>query len=225
MIERRHLGLLGQLAATITALGWLPGNPAKLLAMIVVWGIGFRHITVPEFLMMAVINLIFALMNTGALVDGIFRFNDPDFLGMPVYEYFMWGFYTLHAIRLLNGGPPHGAPIVPLIAAAIFALPFASITDPKLLLVAAAAILAFCFVLFHEQMDWIYAGYMAAIGTVIEHVGVWTGQWDYPDQQDGGVPSWSLPMWAGVGLFTRRLLLPIVKQTARRSTSPSQTYK
>ena len=48
-------------------------------------------------------------------------------------------------------------------------------------------------------MDVAYAGYMAALGALIEYVGVWTGQWHYPGQHFGGVPLWFLPMWAGVG--------------------------
>ena len=79
--------------------------------------------------------------------------------------------------------------------------------------IAASAALAACFALFHNRMDWAYAVYMAALGAVIEYVGVGTGQWHYPGYPYSGVPLWSFTMWAGIGLFTRRLLLPLVHET------------
>jgi hypothetical protein len=206
----RRFGLLCQLAATVAVLGWIPGNTAKLIAMAVIWAVGFGRITAIEFLAMAGVNILFAVLNAAALAAGIFRFDHPDFFGMPVYEYLMWGFYTLHASRLLEGEPPRNSQILALLAAGAFALPFATIADPMLLLLVATIGLALCFVLFHEPMDWAYAGYMAAVGAAIEYTGVGTGQWHYPDQEFGSVPLWFLAMWAGVGLFTRRLLLPFL---------------
>lgn len=204
--------LLCQLALTAAALGWVPGNPAKLGTMVVIWRLGFGPIAAAEYLMMAAVNLLFVVMNTGALNGGIFRFDHPDVLGMPVYEYLMWGFYTLHTIRFLDGPAPRGSLILASAAAAAFALPFATITEPALLLAASATVLAGCFALFREPLDFGYAGYMAAIGALIEYIGVGTGQWHYPGQPYGGVPLWFLPMWAGVGLFTRRLIVPLLQR-------------
>jgi hypothetical protein len=55
--------------------------------------------------------------------------------------------------------------------------------------------------MYHEPMDFAYAGYMAVVGELVEHVGQATGQWHYPGQPGGGVPLWLLTLWAGVGLF------------------------
>jgi hypothetical protein len=212
---REKLVLLCQLLATSAVLGWVPGNSAKLAIMVMIWGLGFRRITAAEYLMMAGVSLVFVVMNTAALARGIFLFDHPDFFGMPVYEYLMWGFYTLHAIRFLGGKPPDNRRIAAPVAAVIFAMPFATIADPVLLLLASAAVLAACLVLFNQRMDWVYAAYMAVLGGLIEYVGVGTGQWHYPDQPYGGVPLWFLTMWAGVGLFTRRLILPMVHRVDR----------
>jgi hypothetical protein len=54
------------------------------------------------------------------------------------------------------------------------------------------------------------------LGALIEYTGVWTGQWHYPGRHLGGVPLWFLPMWAGVGLFTRRLVLPLSRSPTHR---------
>jgi hypothetical protein len=207
----KRLILLGQLLATAAALGWVPGNAAKLITMLVIWGLGFGRIRRAELLAMAAVNLLFALMNWAALHRGIFGFDHPDALGMPVYEFLMWGFYTLHTIRFLDGAAPCGRLLLAA-AAALFALPFGVIGNPQLLLVASGLVLATCFALFREAMDLAYAGYMAALGALIEYVGVGTGQWHYPGQHIGGVPLWFLTMWAGVGLFTRRLILPVLSE-------------
>jgi hypothetical protein len=208
--SREKLVLLCQLLGTVAILGWVPGNSAKLATMVVFWGFTFGRISRAELVTLAGVNLVFAGMNTAALARGIFRFDHPDLFGMPVYEYLMWGFYTLHTTRSLGGTLPRQPPVAAAIGATLFALPFATIADPALLLLASAVMLVACFVRFHEPMDWIYAVYMAALGGLVEFVGVGTGQWHYPHQPDGGIPFWFVTMWAGVGLFTRRLILPLL---------------
>jgi hypothetical protein len=209
-----RLILLAQLLATVATLGWVPGNPAKLVTMLVIWRLGFGHVRAVEFLAMAIVNSFFVFANRVALARGIFGFDHPDLWRMPAYEFLMWGFYTLHAIRLLDGTTPDGGRILHIATAAMFALPFGTIADPALLLAVSAVLLAACLALFHERMDLAYVGYMAALGALVEYVGVWTGQWHYPAAPVAGVPFWSLTMWAGVGLFTRRLILPIVTKGA-----------
>jgi hypothetical protein len=200
---------LAQLGATIAVLGWVPGNLTKPVLMGLIWLIGFGRVAAAEWALMAAVNLLFVVMNLAALKRGIFAFDHPDLLGMPVYEFLMWGFYVLHAIRLIDGAPPRGRAIIALTAAVVFAATFATIAAPVLLLLVSGAVLTVAVALFHERMDLAYAGYMAALGAVVEHVGVSTGQWHYPGQPCGGVPLWFLTMWAGVGLFTRRLVVPL----------------
>ena len=202
--------LLLQLLATVAVLGWLPDNSIKLVTMLIIWGLGFGRIRKSELLVMGSVNSVFFILNFAALRRGIFAFNHPDFLQMPVYEFLMWGFYTLHAIRFLGGARPSTNWFIALSAAGAFALPFVSLTDPDLLVAISAGVLVIYLALFHDPMDLAYAGYLAGLGTLVEYTGVWTGQWHYPGAYYGGVPLWFLTMWAGVGLFTRRILLPIL---------------
>jgi hypothetical protein len=199
-----------QLLATAAVLGWVPGNFSKLAAMIVVWAIGFRRMSRAEIAMMAGIDVIFVSADLGALHHQIFHFSHPDLMGMPVYEYFLWGFYVLHTIRWVGGPYPHFRPFPTVILAAAFAVTFATITNPDLLLSASAAVLVLALLFFHEGDDFLYIGYMIAIGAVIEYVGTGTGQWAYPAALYGGVPAWFVTMWGGVGLLTRRLALPLL---------------
>jgi hypothetical protein len=200
--------LLAQLFATVAALAWVPGNWGKLAVMLATWALGFGKLRRAEVAAMAAVDLLFVGLNWAALRRGIFTFDRPDFLGMPIYEFVIWGFYTLHAIRFLDGGAPGGGYLKAVTAAAAFSLSFGIITAPGLLLAASASVLVLCFILFHEREDLIYAGYMCALGAVIEYVGVASGQWHYPGHPGGGVAFWFVTMWSGIGLFTRRLLLP-----------------
>src|SRR6266576_6156397 len=80
-LRRPQLILLCQLLTTMAVLGWVPGNWAKLATMVVIWGLGFQRLAAAELLMMAGVNVLFALINSAALARGIFRFDHPDFLG------------------------------------------------------------------------------------------------------------------------------------------------
>jgi hypothetical protein len=208
--RRERIGLLLQLAATAAVLGWLPGNIIKLAAMIVVWAIGFRRISGRELLMMVGINLLFSVMDLGALHNGVFRFRHPDLLGLPVYEFFLWGFYTLNALRFVGRMPKPPRLILSLALAVLFAISFATINQPILLFCASSIVLIAALAALREPVDFAYTGYLIAIGCVIEYVGVWTGQWAYPGSPPGGVALWFIPMWGGVGLFTGRLLAPLI---------------
>jgi hypothetical protein len=165
--------------------------------------------------LVVVVCALFTAMNAAALGQGIFAFSDPDFLGMPVYELFMWGFYVLHTKRVL-GGPSAPVPTYGTWALAVlFAATFAAIPDPGLLLLASTLILAVAVLCYHDRWDLAYAGYMVALGAAFEYTGVHSGQWFYPDTPPGGVPLWFITMWGGVGLFLRRLALPLASSLAR----------
>jgi hypothetical protein len=196
-----------QLLGTLIVLGWVPGNQVKLAVMVVIWTIGFGGLSLAELAAAASINLLFIIMDEGALRQGIFEFHHQDVIGLPVYEFFIWGFYILHTVRFLGGSAARPRRILwALGLAVIFALCFSVISSPTLLAVAAGAVLALSLLLFHEPMDFTFTVYMAAMGALVEYVGVGTGQWSYPRAPGGGVPLWSFVMWGGIGLFTRRLL-------------------
>ena len=194
-----------QLLLTALILGVVPGNALKLALMLIVWAVGFRRLSRREVLTVLAINALFFVMNSGALRQGVFRFEHPDVQGMPVYEFFMWGFYTLNAMRFVAGPPVMQRRGLALGLAAVFAIPFSTIADPTWLLVSTGVVLVIALVFFHERSDLVSTGYFIGMGVLIEYVGVWTGQWSYPSNPMGGVPLWFITMWGGVGLFTRRL--------------------
>jgi hypothetical protein len=202
--------LLLQLAATAAILGWVPGNGLKLIAMGLIWAITFGRISRRELVILVCVNVLFSLMDLGALRNGAFLFRRPNLLGLPIYEFFMWGFFTLHALRFVAKAPASRSLWFSIALAAIFALPFTILTQPVPLFFASSVLLIAALALLRDPMDFAYTAYMVAVGCLIEYIGVWTGQWAYPDAPIGGVALWFIPMWGGVGLFTGRLLGPLV---------------
>ena len=101
------------------------------------------------------------LMDIMAVRQGVFTFTSPDFLGLPIWEFFMWGFYVFHCLRLLGGPAPrtsrnrgcsaHGAVRDPVRY-------FSPI--PWLLLAASGTVLAIAVAFFHERwrlgLSWLY---------------------------------------------------------------------
>jgi hypothetical protein len=209
--ERRR-ALLLQLFGTVVVLGWVPGNSVKLAVMAVFWLVGFGSLSAAEIAGGAVVCLLFVAMDEGALRQGVFRFLQPDFAGLPIYEFFIWGFYVVHALRFVGCERGERFRPVSLALAAVFAACFTTITDPEMLAVAAGAVVAVSLVLLRRSGDIASAIYMIGMGALVEYVGVGTGQWVYPDAPSGGVPLWSFMMWTGIGLFSRAVLGPFVQQ-------------
>lgn len=207
---RSRLTLLLQLVGTAVVLGWLPGNGMKLAAAVLLWAVTFRQISGRELLIVIAVDVVFSAMDLGALHSGVFRFQHPDLIGLPLYEYVMWGYYVLHALRFVGCAPARPRFLAGLALAIMFAVPFATVTEPMMLFGVSSTILIASLAVFRDPVDFVYTGYLIAVGCVIEYVGVWTGQWVYPGPTLGGVAPWFVPMWGGVGLFTGRLLAPIV---------------
>lgn len=205
--------VLLQVPVSLAIIAGLPGNSAKLGALLVLWLLTFRTLTKAEWILYAGACGFFSIMNTLSLRQGIFRFTAPDLLGMPAYEFFMWGFYLLHVKRVLEGPVPRGPSLqvwLVWILALLYASAFASIADSDTLLAVTGILLLVGMTLFHERLDMAYVGYMVVLGAAFEYTGVLSGQWAYPGNPPGGVPLWFVTLWGGVGLFLRRLVLPLL---------------
>ncbi len=209
--------LLLQVPATLAILALVPTNLGKLAAFLLVWALSFGRLGRAEAVFFVLVCLFFTAMNAASLAQGIFAFTDPDLLGMPVYELFMWGFYLLHTRRLLGGAAPTGRRAAVWTLALLYSLAFATIHDAQVLLAVTAALLGAGLVLFHEREDLAYVGYMVLLGAAVEYTGVWSGQWGYPGDPPGGVPLWFITLWGGVGLFLRRLVLPLLARHEERA--------
>ena len=206
----QRLLLLLQIPIALVIIAFVPTNLGKLVAFLVLWAVTFRKPTKPEVIFYVGVCVFFTVMNAASLKQGIFSFSEPDVLGMPVYELFMWGFYLLHLRRVLGGPAPESRRATIWTLALLYALAFAAIPDAKVLLIVTSLLLATGLVLYHQPLDLAFTGYLILLGAAFEYTGVHSGQWQYPGSPIGGVPPWFITLWGGVGLFTRRLLLPIL---------------
>lgn len=205
--------LMVQLIATIGILAWVPTNIGKTLALLTLWLLTFPSLTTREIVFFGCACALFSAMDAASLRQGVFEFNHPDLLGMPIYEFFMWGFYLLHTLRMLDGPAPRGNAKWSWMLAALFAVCFSVISNQGILLVATGMLLTTALLIYHERLDIAYCVYMVFLGMVIEFTGVWADQWHYPGHPPGGVPLWFVTLWGGVGLFLRRIILPLVSNS------------
>ncbi len=202
---------LAQIPVALLILALVPGNWAKLAALLLLWALSFRRLSRPEIWLYLGVCLFFTAMNAAALRQGIFRFADPDVLGMPVWELFMWGFYVLHVKRVMAGAAPApGREKLAWVLGLAMAAAFGSIADAQLLTLVSGALLILALACFHTRLDLAYCGYMVLLGAAFEYTGVLSGVWSYPDPPPGGVPFWFITMWGSVGLFAYRLVMPLV---------------
>jgi hypothetical protein len=199
-----------QIPAVLLILAFVPTNLGKLAAFMVVWVLTFRRLNRTEAIFYVLVCIFFTCMNAASLKQGIFAFTEPDFLLQPIYELAMWGFYLLHTRRLLNGPAPEGRRATVWALALAFAAAFGVIKDANVLLAVTATVLVIGLALFHEREDLLYTGYLIVLGALIEYTGVHSGNWSYPGNPPGGVPLWFITMWGGIGLFLRRLVVPIL---------------
>lgn len=204
--------LVLQLLATLLILAFVPTNLGKAAACLLVWALTFWPLSRPELALYAGVCVFFTVMNALSLRQGIFAFNHPDVLLMPFYELFMWGFYILHTRRVVGGAAPKGREKIVWTLAILYSIAFSAIPDQTVLFAVTALLLVVALGFFHERLDLAYVGYMILLGAAFEYTGVLAGEWHYPGNPVGGVPPWFATLWGGVGLFLRRLVLPIVER-------------
>jgi hypothetical protein len=212
-----------QLPVTLGVLACVQGNLIVLAMLLVLWRLTFGALREPEINLFLVVCAFFTAMNAMSLKQGIFAFTHPDVLGMPYYELVMWGFYVLHTKRML-GGPAPAHSKAAWVLAILYSAAFGTLKDPQVLLLVTGGLLALGLALFHERGDLAYVGYMIVLGALVEYTGVWSGEWHYPGNPPGGVPPWFVTLWGGVGLFLRRLVLPILAtydESLRPAHAPS----
>lgn len=206
----RLILLVSQLFATLLVLALLPGNLNKLIGFVLIWSVTFQRLSLRELLCYVGVCVLFSIMNIMATRQEVFQFSHPDIAGLPLWEYFTWGFYVLHILRTLGGPKPSSRFRVVLPLAILFALPFSTVSDPLLLLATSGFAVVLALIFFHDRWDLSYVAYTLFVGAAIEYTGVWSEQWYYPGNPSGGVAFWFVTMWAGIGLLIRRLVLPLV---------------
>jgi hypothetical protein len=205
-----------QLIGTLLIVTSAASNANKAVLLPCFWLLTFSQIRVSQLLLYFALCAFFTVMDILSVAHGVFFFDHPDILGLPLYEPLMWGYYILHTIRFSTVSAPRSSVFKSALLAVPFAAAFGCIADPHLLLAVTGGLLALGLILFHEPGDLACVTHMILIGALFEYAGVSSGQWHYAHPPVGGVPLWFVTLWGGVGLMTRRLALPLSADIAQR---------
>jgi hypothetical protein len=198
-----------RLALTYAILFLVPGAMLKTGLLLTLWIAAFAPWKKSDAALFIGSSALFTVMNTASIHRGLFKFAAPNFLGLPYWEFFLWGFWVLHTHRIADGPPAPRPGRWEWSLVILFALSFVLFQSATAVLLASGAVLAAALARWHAADDGRHVAHMLLIGTLLEYPGVALGLWSYPDPPVGGVPPWYATMWGGIGLFLRRWAVPL----------------
>lgn len=160
--------------------------------------------------MIVISNLIFIGSDIAAVQSGFFKFTNPDLFGLPYWEFFAWGFWILYMYRLLPKHFPTNLHLATVIGTICFSQSFGLIENREILLIVSVMIILISMKFLNTINDFLYLGYLAAVGMVVETTGLYFNLWSYPHSNLIVAATQFVVMWAGVGLFFRNLIGPFL---------------
>ena len=172
----------------------------------------FKNITRNEIIVFCIINGIFIMSDTGAIYNGFFTFSTHDVGVLPYYERFMWGFYLLHAHRVIGGPYPRYFDKKALLLAVLFTMTFSTNLPLYGALGVSAVLLLIALYYFHERKDYMFTAYLASVGLIIECVGLYFNLWSYSTTNYFLITTQIIIMWGASGLFFRHLAGPYIQK-------------
>jgi hypothetical protein len=182
----------------------------KVAILLFLWLLTFIKITKKELFIFLAINSIFILSDIGAIKNGFFSFNEHDIGVLPYYELFMWGFYLLHAHRMLAGPYPKKSEKKVFILALLFTLTFILNPPGHGVLLLSGFILLISLYYFHNKADVRYILYLIVIGLIVEWIGLKYNLWQYSTNNYFLIITQIMIMWGASGLYFRRLAGPYI---------------
>lgn len=201
--------LITQLIITLLIIIYIPYPILQVILLISVWTLTFRKVTLQEILIFLISCLFYTIADYIVISKNIFTFTNTNIWNMPYYEPLMWGYYFVHAKRLIGDYP-----VKNLTHGIIFTLMFISsltfLKNEKAILITAALLLlvALCF-FFKTKYDFLYAGYFLFIGCIIEYIGTKTNIWSYHIDNHY---AWWIITWTGSGIVLYRTILPLTSR-------------
>lgn len=205
----KRVSLWGTLGLTYVVLFFVPGALLKTGLLLALWIAVFHPWKKSDVALFIGCSALFTTMNTAAIHRGLFEFMKPNLLGLPYWEFFLWGFWVLHTHRIAAGAPAPRPGRWEWGLVVLFALSFVLFESATAVLLASGTVLATAFTRWHAPEDRRHVAQLILVGTMLEYAGVGLGLWRYPDPPVGGVPLWYVTMWGGIGLFLRRWAAPL----------------
>ena len=196
---------------SIAIIVFVPHSVVQIFLLFVLWAITFPKLQVYEVVVFVITCIFFTLADITVITKGVFQFTQTDIWNMPYYEPFVWGFYFLHAVRMLGVKEVHK--IIPgLVFALAFTLPISLVQDEVVTLTLSGLVLLVGLSVFRTKNDFVYTLYFVLLGCIIEFVGTQTGTWYYGIEH---YYAWWVITWGGSGLILYRTLIPVSMYCAR----------
>ncbi len=193
--------------------GWL-----QALSLLLLWGLSFWPLSRADGLLFVAVNVFYSLGDMDAVARGLFHFQRPDLMGLPYWEFGMWGFFVLLLHRMRRPDSTRSnLSIRPFLLIALMPLAF-QLTDPWQLTLALYALLGLMLGLDHRRGVLISVGAMIAGATVLEYTCVRTGVWSYPPNYVGGVAYWYAALFGATGYLYETGLRALHHRLALRWT-------
>lgn len=210
-MKLRSVVLFCQLVLTLFIISQAWAGALKLALLLGLWCLTFFPLNRYEILIFIFVSLLYSFGNFLSIQKSVFFFKYPDFLGMPFYEFAMWGFYFFHSIRVLE---PRKVPkldwkTMPL--AMIFSSAFSLSGNPLIVPAITICALGLLVIFYHEKEDLRFASYFVLLGMLLEILGVLSDQWGYPDPYKHAVAPWFFCLFAGSGILCNRIALPLLR--------------
>lgn len=211
IFHKKSLLLFLQLTFTFVVVSSSLSGLAKLVCLVILWIVTFRPFDRYEVAIFLLVSALYSAGNVMSIEKSVFFFLNPNFLHQPYYEFLMWGFYFFNAIRVLA---PEKIPVfrwhsVPL--AIFFSASFSISADPLITPLLTGLALMSLFYFYYDTVDFCFAGYFVLFGSLLEIIGVRTGEWGYPPPYDQAVSPWFFCLFAGSGVLCHRLALPLLQ--------------
>jgi len=214
-LNRRVLFL--QLLLTLFILAFVESNALKVCLLLPLWWFSFGRLSRNEAMVFAIVNAVFVASDIAAIRNGFFQFAQPDLWTLPCFEFFMWGFYLLHAHRFLQVKYPDSLDLTVVLLAVAFSALFGVISDRHILLFSTSGIFLLGFVFYHEKEDGLFSFYMMLLAIAFESVGIGRGLWSYANGDILWASAQFIVMWGAAGLFLRRIVGPWLAQPGPRT--------
>lgn len=99
---RSYFVLALQLIGTFTILFLVQDTALQTVLFLTLWAVTFYPLTKAELILFTLACVVYTIADLVVIQYGVFHFTHSDIGLLPYYEPFMWGFYFLHAKRLLG---------------------------------------------------------------------------------------------------------------------------
>lgn len=181
-------------------------NLLKLIFCIFSFLLVFKRLNLLEWSLFFGVSVFFTFMNAMAIQNGVFQFLSPDFLGLPWYEFLMWGMYVLHLKRFveiyfadeLNNFKISYYDFICLFLVAIFF----SVCGLKWQITILPLLVNIFYLTYkNSKLLWLSYLYFIFMGGVLEFIGTRYLEWSYPSPDIAGVPLWYINVFGSFAIY------------------------